>query len=171
VSRSTRIPADDAYRQRLLGLLGGTDAVTSMERTAARVAEVARSLGPEAVRRPWAPGKWTGSQILSHLADVELAVGFRLRQALAEPDHQIQPFDQDAWARRYGALDTRLALEAFLAARAWNLALVRSLSGEDLARVAVHPERGPETVAVIVRMLAGHDLNHLHQLEALAAAI
>jgi hypothetical protein len=41
------------------------------------------------------------------------------------------------------------------------------LSSEDLEREAFHPERGPETLGTIVRLLAGHDLNHLAQLESL----
>jgi hypothetical protein len=31
--------------------------------------------------------------------------------------------------------------------------------------VAFHPERGEESVERILQMLAGHDLNHLGQLE------
>jgi hypothetical protein len=33
----------------------------------------------------------------------------------------------------------------------------------------MHPERGMESVEIIVKMLAGHDLNHLAQLEQIAA--
>ncbi len=39
-------------------------------------------------------------QIVRHLADSEIASRFRLRQALAEPGHVIQPFDQERWADR-----------------------------------------------------------------------
>jgi hypothetical protein len=49
----------------------------------------------------------------------------------------------------------------------WNLALLRGLDADDLAREAVHPERGPETLETIVRLWAGHDFNHLAQLESL----
>jgi hypothetical protein len=41
------------------------------------------------------------------------------------------------------------------------------LAPKDLERQAVHPERGPETLGTIIRLLAGHDLNHLAQLERL----
>lgn len=54
-----------------------------------------------------------------------------------------------------------------LASRRWNLSLLRGLSEKDLEREAYHPERGPETLGTIVRLLAGHDLNHLAQLERL----
>jgi hypothetical protein len=88
---------------------------------------------------------------------------------LAEDNHRIQTFNESAWARRYVNVEPEVALAAFLAGRAWNLALFRGLTKEDLAREAVHPDRGKETLDVIIRMLAGHDLNHLAQLERLQA--
>ncbi len=52
-----------------------------------------------------APGKWNAREIVCHLADTELVFAFRLRQAIAEPDHIVQPFDQDKWASNYAAYD------------------------------------------------------------------
>jgi hypothetical protein len=131
------------------------------------VEAVARRLGDAGLSRSWGPGKWTGKQILAHLADAELAIGFRTRQVLAQDNHTIQPFDEAAWARRYESVDAEAALAAFVAERRWNLALFRKLSAADLSREAVHPERGAETLDTIIRLLAGHDLNHLAQLEKL----
>ena len=64
-------------------------------------------------------------------------------------------------------MEPELALRAYTTFREWNLALLRQLGPADLAREAFHPERGPETLGVVVRALAGHDLNHLKQLESL----
>jgi hypothetical protein len=158
---------DGSYRSRILGLLGERNPLESMESSAKRVEAVARRLGDAGLSRSWGPGKWTGKQILAHLADAELAIGFRTRQVLAQDNHTIQPFDEAAWARRYESVDAEAALAAFLAERRWNLALFRKLAPSDLAREAVHPERGPETLDTIIRLLAGHDLNHLAQLEKL----
>jgi len=159
--------ADGTYRDRILGLLGEQDPLPSLERTARTVREVVGRLGPGGLTRRSGPGKWSGRQILAHLADCELAIGFRIRQVLTEDGHRIQPFDQDRWAARYDDVDPELALRAFTTFREWNLALIRQLTPEDLARETHHPERGPETLGTIVRLLAGHDLNHLRQLESL----
>jgi hypothetical protein len=157
------------YSERMLGLLGDRSPVESLRATPQRLRQVFARLGDPGLSRTYAPGKWTAREILVHLADVEIGVGFRLRQALAEDGHVIQPFDQDRWAARYGAMPPQLALEAFCALRPLNVALIQSASPEDWERPAMHPERGPESVGVIIRMLAGHDLNHLAQLEAIAA--
>ena len=156
---------DGSYRDRILGLLQGREPLPSLQASANRVEAEARRLGPAGLDRSYAPGKWTGRQILAHLADAEIGIGFRVRQALAEDNHTIQPFDEGAWARRYQDVDHEAALRSFLALRGWNLALFGRLTPQDLAREAYHPERGPETVDVIIRMLAGHDYNHLAQLE------
>jgi hypothetical protein len=54
----------------------------------------------------------------------------------------MQPFDQEAWARRYAGYSVEAALTAFSALRQWNLALVRSFSAADLVKPVNHPERG-----------------------------
>jgi DinB superfamily len=158
---------DNSYRDRILGLLGEKDPLSSLPETAARVEAVAGRLGEARLGQSYAPGKWTGKQILAHLADAEVAISFRVRQVLAEDDHHIQTFDESAWARRYASVDHEAALASFRALRRWNLALLSSLGPADLAREAFHPERGRETLLTIVRLLAGHDLNHLAQLERL----
>jgi len=158
---------DGSYRDRILGLLGGRNPVESMAASAARVESAARRLGEQGLSRSYAPGKWTGKQILAHLADAEVAIGFRIRQVLSQEGHHIQPFDESAWARRYVDVDHEAALASFQALRRWNLSLVRNLTADELQREALHPERGPEKLGTIVRLLAGHDLNHLAQLERL----
>jgi hypothetical protein len=157
------------YRERMLGLLGDRPAIASLEATPAKIEALVARIGRAGMSRAYAPGKWTAGHILAHLADAEIGVGFRLRQALAEKEHVIQPFDQDLWARRYPALDGEAAARAMCALRAWNLALMRTITPQELARPVMHPERGMESVDIIVKMLAGHDLNHLAQLEQIAA--
>jgi len=127
------------------------------------------TLGPERASQPPAPGKWSPREIACHLADCELAFAYRLRQALAEDHHVIQPFDQELWARNYAAYDLRAALAAFAALRAWNLALIKSLPEAAFHRPLTHPERGEMTLGTLLETMGGHDLNHLKQIEAIAA--
>ncbi len=115
---------------------------------------------------PPAPGKWSVTNILAHLADCELVFAFRLRQALEKPGSVITPFDQDVWATRYSAYSAADALRTFIAVREWNLALFTTVSEADVANTVTHPERGEMTFQVLVETIAGHDLNHLTRLRA-----
>jgi hypothetical protein len=116
-----------------------------------------------------APGKWSIRDILCHLADAEIVFAFRLRQTLAEDHPVVQPFDQDNWAATYPAYDARMALAAFSAVRQWNLAFIQGLKPADFNKPLNHPERGDMTLRVVVETMAGHDLNHLRQVEAILA--
>lgn len=149
--------------------LGGRDARGTISETPEELAQLVQRLGPDGLQRPLAPGKWSPREILCHLADTEIAFAFRLRQALAEPHHTIQPFDQDAWAWNYAQLDGNAALATFAALRRWNVALIESAPQEAYSKEVTHPERGTMTFQTLVETMAGHDLNHLRQLEKLAA--
>jgi uncharacterized damage-inducible protein DinB len=120
-------------------------------------------------QRP-ALGKWSAREIVAHLADCELVFAFRLRQTLAEDNPILQPFDQERWAARYANHDFDAALRMFDTARNWNLLLLYDVTPAERTRPASHPERGTMTLWTIVETMAGHDLNHLQQLERLAPA-
>jgi len=143
--------------------LGERDPVKVIAETPERLAALLDGLTPEQVEAAPAPGKWSVREVVSHLADCEIAFGFRLRQTLAG-ESMIQPFDQDAWARAYGAYSAELALATFGALRDWNLALIGGLSETDKLLPVVHPERGEMTLWGIVETMAGHDLHHLQKL-------
>lgn len=158
----------DPYVDRILSLLGDRDPIDVLRETPLRLEALARDLEP-VWDVPWREGGWSGRRIVAHLADGELATGFRIRQIVADDAHVVQPYDQDAWARDYDRLDPSLAIDAFRASRAWNLARLARLELRDWLRSYRHPERGTEeTLDELVRFLAGHDLNHLEQLDRVA---
>ena len=117
-------------------------------------------------KRP-APEKWSAGEILAHLADSEIVVGWRLRQILGAPGTPIQAYDQDSWAAagHYGKRDPRKSAEQFRVVREANLGLLKSLAPEQWKHHGMHAERGEETVERIVHMMAGHDINHTKQVE------
>lgn len=153
----------DAYLQMQLVRLGDTDPIDVLHRTPEQLAVLFERVGAPALAAEIRPGGWTGAQTLAHLADVELGMGFRLRQAVAGV-RDAQAFDQDRWARHYRRIDGALALEMFRAARAWNLACLATFDLDDWLTDYHHPERGQEGVDTLVRSWAGHDLRHLDAL-------
>lgn len=150
--------------------LDGRSVETILASTAASLASALAAISPDRLSMPIAPGKWSPAQIVSHLADCELAFGFRLRQILAEDSPVLQPFDQDKWASTYGGITASGALDAFTALRAWNLRFIKTALPVAADRAGTHPERGCITFQTIVETMAGHDLNHLSQLSRIAGA-
>ena len=137
--------------------------------TPATLDSLAEAIGSERFAVAPAPGKWTPAEIFSHLADCEIAFGFRLRQTLAEDNHTVQPFDQEKWAATYPGITAQQALAAFTAMREWNLILIRNAPQGSGTKPVTHPERGRMTFSTIIETMAGHDLNHIQQLTKLAA--
>jgi uncharacterized damage-inducible protein DinB len=149
--------------------LGDRDPMEVLAASPRLYRELADRLGPSGMARSPAPGKWPLSSIFAHLADAELAFGFRMRQVVAEDHHVTQPWDQERWAATYDKMSGTQALDTFAVARAWNLAWLHTLPVETFSRSFVHPERGPMTLQTLVETMAGHDLNHLGQMEVIAA--
>lgn len=137
--------------------------------TPGQLATFVRTLGPERIEKSLAPGKWTAREIVCHLADCEIVFSYRLRQTLAEEHHVIQPFDQDKFAKVYAAYDAPAALAVFSALRRWNISFIHAVPADAFSKRVKHPERGEMTFKDIVETMGGHDLNHVKQLEAIAA--
>ena len=148
--------------------LDGRSLETILASTAGALATALAAIGTEKHSTPIAPGKWSPAKIVSHLADCEIAFGWRLRQILAEDSPLLQPFDQDKWAATYDGLTAVSALETFTALRAWNLQLIKKALPTAANRAGTHPERGRVTFQTVVETMAGHDLNHVGQLTKLA---
>jgi uncharacterized damage-inducible protein DinB len=153
------------YIQRILGYLGDQDPISVLQQTPGKLEHLLETLSAEDFETSYETGKWTTREILAHMADVELLMGYRLRQAISESDYVIQVMDQDTWAKRYKKLEPSHSVETFRALRSWNLAFFSTFGLEDWNKETTHPERGKETVDLMVSFLAGHDLNHLGQLE------
>jgi hypothetical protein len=159
------------YVQRILGHVRGQDAVKVQAATAKKIERLVKDAPASRLRKRPAPDKWSVVEIVAHLADTEIVVAWRVRSILGAPGTPIQAFDQDAWvaAGHYASRDPRKCLEQFRALREANLALLKSLTPEQWKHHGMHAERGEETIEHIVRLMAGHDLNHLEQIERMLA--
>jgi uncharacterized damage-inducible protein DinB len=146
--------------------LGGRDAHAVIAETPVRLAAVLEGVTAEEAEVRPAPGKWCLREVMAHLADCEIAWSWRLRIAFEKDRAEMQPFEQDPWAKMYGQYSLEAAKATFFALRAWNVAFVAGLREADRGKVIVHPERGEETLWTIVEIMAGHDLHHLKTLDS-----
>ena len=159
------------YIQRIQGKLAGQSPLKVLAATSKKLGRFIQGKSPAKLRKRPAPDKWSAAEIIAHLADVEIVQSWRVRSILGAPGLPIQAFDQDAWvvACHYDKRDPRKALEQFRVLREANLALLKTLAPEQWKHSGMHSERGEESVERIVRMLAGHDLNHLEQVAVILA--
>ncbi|MGA3082612.1 MAG: YfiT family bacillithiol transferase [Terracidiphilus sp.] len=109
---------------------------------------------------PYREGGWTVRQVVHHLADSHAMAYTRCKLALTEDWPTINPYKEAAWAN---LADSRLPIDGSLALieglhTRW-VAMLESLSDEDLRKGYNHPERGRE---MLIKMLAMYDWHARH---------
>lgn len=161
-----------AYTAAVLELVGSRDPLAVLRTTAQALEQAVDALSREQLTRPERAGKWSIRHVLQHLADSELVWGYRLRMVLAHDRPELTGYDQDLWAERlqYDQADAQQAIRDFVVLRQANLRLLALASRADRERVAVHAERGEESVNHMIRLYAGHDLLHLRQIDRIRRA-
>jgi DinB family protein len=155
------------YTQRIMANAVGRDPIKVQSATPKKLSRLIKGITTAKLRKRPAPEKWSVAEILAHLADVEIVIGWRMRSILGNPGTPIQAYDQNAWvvAGHYDKRDPAKSIELQRSVREANLALLKSLSPEQWKHFGQHAERGQESIEHIVRMVAGHDINHIQQIE------
>jgi hypothetical protein len=149
-------PADDAaaaasgYVRALLDLLGSRVPIDVLQELLPWLRGRLGQLEEATLRRPERPGKWSVVEVVQHLADSELVMGFRIRMVLASDQPALQGYDQDRWVSEL---------------RYRQVPLARNLTPAQLERFGRHSERGEESVALMLQLMAGHDLVHRRQID------
>jgi methionine--tRNA ligase beta chain len=161
------------YIDRMLGCVDDRDPREVLRNTAPRLGELISRRTDADLRWTPEPERWSTAAIVAHLADAEVVASYRVRMILAASGTPIQAFDQNQWASafRYAEQDPFASLALFRALRGAWLDLIGSLDDAALDRYGVHAERGHESVRHLLRLYAGHDLNHLRQIEGLLATV
>jgi hypothetical protein len=160
------VPVPQTYREKILAMVGDRNPLEVMAQTASRLADVVGAHSAAVLRTRPFEGKWTPNEIIGHLADSEWVYGYRLRLILCENDPTILGTNQELWVAglRHNDRAPLEHVETFRTLRQFNLAEWRRTSPEHLKRSGRHNERGPESLGVMLRLLAGHDLSHLDQI-------
>jgi hypothetical protein len=155
------------YTHRILSHAQGQDPIKLQSATNKKLTRLITGVPAAKLRKRPAPDKWSVSEILAHLADVEIVIGWRMRSILGDPGTAVQAYDQNAWviSGHYEKRDSRKSIELHRILRDANLALLKSLTPDQWKQYGRHAERGQESIERIVQMLAGHDINHIHQIE------
>jgi hypothetical protein len=157
------------YTERILTYQRGSVPLDVLESTPRKLAKLLRAVPKRKLAKRPAPDRWSVAEILAHLADSELVFGFRLRLTIGSNGTPIQAFDQDVWSEfsRYPTQNPGESFDAYRVLRKRNIALLRTIPKELWENFGMHTERGKETVTRMTEMMAGHDINHATQIEAM----
>jgi hypothetical protein len=165
------IETPQQYTQRILSHTQGQDPLKTQAATPKKLERLIKGVSPAKLRKKPAPEKWSVAEIIAHLADSEIVIGWRMRAILGAPGSDIQAYDQNAWnaSLHYDKRDPRKDLVQHRVNREANLALLKTLTPDQWKQFGMHSERGQESIEHIVKMIAGHDLNHIKQIEGIIA--
>src|SRR5690242_15343887 len=157
------------YISRITGYVGDRDPRAILEATPARLRSLITGATPAQLTWTSSPSRWTITQIAAHLADAEIVGAWRFRTVLERHNVPIQAYDQKVWEEsfHYEQVPPAESLALFEALRKSTLRLLHTVDPERLQHVGIHAERGEESITRLTEMYAGHDLNHLSQIERL----
>jgi hypothetical protein len=159
------------YAKRLLLYVVDKEPIEVLESTPSEIKRVISKLTVKQMKQSPAKKKWSIGEILAHLADGEIVLGYRLRKIIAEPGSKIESYDQNEWAKKlsYNKADAKERLAIYTAVRKANVQMLKAIPPGTWKRHGIHQERGRETVERMVLLYAGHDMNHLKQIQYIAS--
>ena len=157
------------YKARIQGLMTGKDPVTVQRSTPSKLAALVSGVPAERLCKRPSADKWSVTEILAHLSEAEVTAFWRYRQILEHNGCPLPPYDQELWARLggYAQRKPEESLALYLMLRQANLQMFDRLTPEEWQRHGMHAERGEMTVKELALQIAGHDINHLEQIEAI----
>lgn len=114
-----------------------------------------------------APGKWSITEVLAHLADHSIVVSFRIRDILADTEARLPAFDQDRWVSGQKSNQGRAEdiLAVFKSLLQFNSLLLSRLDEAGLAKTGVNFKGATVRIPDIVRGFVRHVQGHLGQIE------
>ena len=134
--------------------------------------EAALAVPPD--RQDFRPSEkaWSPREVAFHAAEADQNLGIRLRRLLTESNPALAGVNLPAWVEllRGAQLDMRLAVDSLRATSALNVALMESLTPEQLKRKGRHSEGHDVTVAGLCVYFALHLESHVKQLARIRRA-
>ncbi len=143
----------------------GADIVTLLARqrdeTLARFASVADGRGAHR----YAPGKWSVSEVVVHLSDVERVMAYRALRVARGDSTPLPGFDENAYAPLSGAAGQSLAalVGEWGKVRDATVSLFRHLPADAWVRRGTASGM-PISVRALAWIIAGHERHHLETL-------
>jgi hypothetical protein len=160
------MPDTAEYLARIREQVSGADPLQAQRHSVESLATLIATASHEQLTNRSAENKWSPAEILAHLAEDELATGWRYRQMVEHSGTDLAGFDQDLWAQlgNYRARSPQESLELFRLLRLANLQFLEGLTAEQWECFGIHAERGRISVRDLAAHMVGHDRNHIEQI-------
>ena len=162
----------DAYKAVILARVGDRCPLEICSATPGALEQIVGGHTVEALRQRPDGKRWSALEVVGHLVDCEWVFGQRTRAIACDDRPAIIGIDQDLWVDtlKHQDRDPDDLVANFQALRGINLETWRALGDEHDHRVGLHNERGEESLGTMRMLIAGHDLHHLAQIEAILEA-
>jgi hypothetical protein len=140
-----------------------------LEQTPIIIEKILVAAGREALHWKPAPERWSISEVLAHLTEVEGVFLGRAKAMVEQENPHIEAYDQNqAYAAgRYSGGNAAEHLHKFCHERDRSLSWVRYLPPTAALRRAQHAEIGPINLGQMMHEWAFHDLGHIRQIAEL----
>ncbi len=145
-----------------------------LEQTPILIEKMLSSANDEQMRWKPAADRWSISEVLAHLADVEQVVfRKRIQMMLDSENPSLENYDQNAAyaAGKYSGGKPRERLRSFSHERDRSLSWLRYVPPVMISRTGQHSELGKVTIGNVLNAWASHDLGHVRQIAELYRAI
>jgi exoribonuclease II len=142
------------------------EAADVLETSGQAFANILRTLPPGAAAWRPAEGEWCVNEVVGHIVETEKrSFAGRIRIILAADEPKLEGWDQSAisLARHDCDRSPKELLDEFEPLRRESVALVRSLTPDQLDRGGIHPKVARLTVNDLLHEWIHHDGNHLRQ--------
>jgi uncharacterized damage-inducible protein DinB len=149
------------YYARYIDLVPDGPVVEALRRQITETQTLLRGLSAEQAAFRDAPGKWSVTEVVGHLADAERIFAYRaLRFARGDATH-LPGFDESAYAAQagFGARLLAEVLAELVAVRAATVALYSGFDEAALGRRGIANDV-PVSVRAIAWIIAGHEIHH-----------
>lgn len=129
--------------------------------------QATEGLSAEQLRWKASEKSWSIAEVLTHLADHNLVVSFRLREILSGSTAKLPAFAQDPWVAGQKANEGQVedTLELFRQLLLYNSRLFRRLEAEDWEKTGTNFKGETVTAAGIVKAFIAHAHHHLGQID------
>lgn len=144
--------------------------ILRIETLPARVEYIIKNFSDKHFDTAYRNGGWSARQVLHHLSDSHMHAYIRFKWTLTESTPVIKAYNEKLWAETQEVkLDPTISLNLLKALHIKWVALIKSLTAEDLQKEYIHPETKKHVrLDRLVAMYAWHGDHHLGHLEIVA---